>query len=973
MEGSKQPSSPSSPSKSPDKPSVESTSKAGSVSCPYKLVVVGGGPSGCSVIVRAVRIGLLSDLFGFTFDEPSSPSKTNSATKRPAFGGVCLVDSGTKERFGGGSLQDYAINSNTYVNKFVSHLTEEKLDNLPPERIKGTVLEKLAKLVSAQELERYGNHTGPLKKVGNFLRDVGSLISSLFASFPESSHCFHETTVQSLHRIVDKDGKFQKWKIIMSSNNTSAADSAPIEIYSKHVVLCTGGHQSLPSFSPQLKSKLVTSDYACSYEGIKEIRSRLQKNSSNPTGNGRIVIIGGSHSAFSVAWVCLQKLLEGLDDNHVRSTITPVNAPSSSHHGNNSNNNSDPYAKLKFGPSGICILHRSPIKVFYSTKGEADHDHYNEGIVLNKITGQINPFGGLRGDAKELWRSIRSSRETRVRLLQVKGNIGIASSPALNNTQSFGGMKQSIVDKLLDEAVVIVWACGYNTNIMPIYDANNQLLPLSTFKGQVNVDEQARMLADDGYRLCQYPNSTNLYVSSTSIDLMTSPKASTATGGKHGHSNSWNNMIIDNLYGSGLGYGLKATLDNGELDGSSGRADGVAVYLKRGATLVLAHIFGNKVFGGIGIKSWEERNLMIQRQKQTQLQLLQQEQQQLMSSTPTTASSTLTSLTLTGSLSPGKSLVSPKRPSTTANGRSVSRSSFRGDRSGSTLSSSSNPITPNSVSGNSTFFGSNSNGGKSQYGKSPNSSLSQLIVSPASNRNNTKKIDNRSSSTPRQQQRPQTTQNRNGIRKIVIQLDKAMATSMVVDKGSASGGSKPIVILGEKAKESVLPLLNSDNNSSGSPSKTVKQTPPRSATSPVPASKQVSTITLSPFPEIGTPNKDGSAAHEDPSSGSRRNSNNNSPQKQSIIYNISTSTLLLASPNKDTLDRKKSKEKLIIVSPPVSARNKENHFIPKSNSTTPTTSPMKSSPVVSGIMKSPHSPVPSFPALAAFSERTSVV
>ena len=70
---------------------------------------------------------------------------------------------------------------------------------------------------------------------------------------------------------------------------------------------------------------------------------------------------------------------------------------------------------------------------------------------------------------------------------------------------------------------------------------------------------------------------------------------------------------IPNIYGSGLGYGLKATFENGEPDGSSGRADGVAVYLKRGAALVLGAVLGNAVFGGSDIKSWEERCEMIRK------------------------------------------------------------------------------------------------------------------------------------------------------------------------------------------------------------------------------------------------------------------------------------------------------------------------------------------------------------------------
>ena len=69
---------------------------------------------------------------------------------------------------------------------------------------------------------------------------------------------------------------------------------------------------------------------------------------------------------------------------------------------------------------------------------------------------------------------------------------------------------------------------------------------------------------------------------------------------------------VGGLLGSGMGFGLKATLDNGEADGSSGRADGVAVYLKHGATLVLAHVLGPSVYGE-GITSWEDRTAAMRK------------------------------------------------------------------------------------------------------------------------------------------------------------------------------------------------------------------------------------------------------------------------------------------------------------------------------------------------------------------------
>lgn len=556
--------------------------RSGSRQCPYKLAIIGGGPSGCSIIVRAIRIGLIGELCDFTY-----PSDEDSLIKSPLSAGVCLIDGDTVDRFGGGRLQDYLINSNTFINKFVTNVVEEKLDNLPPEKVNGTVLEALKNSPIAAELLKVGNKTGSLQKVGYFLNEVGQVVLSTIHRYPNSSYCYNQTKVLSMSKVADENGNHLMWKLLL----VPAIDpqSPPFEIFAKHVCLATGGHQDPPVFSNSLKSKVMTSDDVCCAEGIAELRKRLMRNPGAVSGSPKVVIIGGSHSAFSAAWMCLNKLDEEKKSLSISASagtiidpttsITPV-APATSTPTTSTPIATTPTtatANLRFGPSGICILHRSSIKVFYATKAEADRDDYfDSSTCINKVTGQINPFGGIRGDAKELWRMIRSNREPRIRLLQVKTSIGQSNQTNSNNS-SFGGVKQSIVDKLLEEAVVIVWSCGYSTNLIPIYDQFNQRINIKIRKGQVDVDEQARVLYDKD-------------------------KEKNSTG------------IVDNLFGSGLGYGLSATLDNGEYDGSSGRADGVAVYLKRSATLVLAHVIGNRVFGGMGIRSWEERNILLRKQ-----------------------------------------------------------------------------------------------------------------------------------------------------------------------------------------------------------------------------------------------------------------------------------------------------------------------------------------------------------------------
>lgn len=96
----------------------------GSEDTPYKLTTIGGGPSGCSVIVRAIRTGNIDKLC--------------QSDELQRLAGVCLIDQCSLDRFGGGRLQDYEINSNTFANKFSSNVIQDKTDTLPPESCTGS-------------------------------------------------------------------------------------------------------------------------------------------------------------------------------------------------------------------------------------------------------------------------------------------------------------------------------------------------------------------------------------------------------------------------------------------------------------------------------------------------------------------------------------------------------------------------------------------------------------------------------------------------------------------------------------------------------------------------------------------------------------------------------------------------------------------------------------------------------------------
>jgi len=405
----------------------------------------------------------------------------------------------------------------------------------------------------------------------------------------------------------------------------------------------------------------------------------LKSNSKDVRLNaGRVVIVGGSHSAFSAAWVCLHKL------NAESATST---------FGGDDKGNYD-NGIVHFGHNGICLIHKSDIKVFYSSKANAEKDRYcyinndsatpttsnsahNNGIMGNnasnaasktlnlirdKVTGHIHPFGGLRGDAKQLWRAVREGKELRVRLLQVKQSVVTANGS--NHSQK----QLSIVDKLFDEATVIIWACGYSSNLrgVRVLDVDGAPIALRTSKGQVEVDEWGRILRDDNcipnlsaqstgnartstistesksvdlhlpnHEAVARVNSQPLITFSHSSVIETLSLSQTPSTPFKAHfglsrdASPHNPSAVEGLLGSGLGFGLQVLLDNGQADGSSGRADGVAVYLKRVATLVLAQMLGNAVFGGNDVNSWEERNLLIKELKAATAQMIKEQKKSL--------------------------------------------------------------------------------------------------------------------------------------------------------------------------------------------------------------------------------------------------------------------------------------------------------------------------------------------------------
>ena len=61
----------------------------------FRMAIIGGGPAGTAIIVRAIRLGHIAELCG--------QSLTSA--------GVCIIDKNPLNRFGGGRLLDFEVRS----------------------------------------------------------------------------------------------------------------------------------------------------------------------------------------------------------------------------------------------------------------------------------------------------------------------------------------------------------------------------------------------------------------------------------------------------------------------------------------------------------------------------------------------------------------------------------------------------------------------------------------------------------------------------------------------------------------------------------------------------------------------------------------------------------------------------------------------------------------------------------------------
>jgi hypothetical protein len=190
--------------------------------------------------------------------------------------------------------------------------------------------------------------------------------------------------------------------------------------------------------------RIVLSDPLVSTGGVELLRARL------PSSGSRVAIVGGSHSALSVAWLLTH-----------------------------------PASGLNVG--SVTLLHRSRLRVFYPSPRAALDDGYAEfgGHDVCPRTGRVHRLGGLRGDGRELWRRITGrARPAEERITMRR----------LDET----GTAAEEVRRLLGQADLIVPAFGYRPRTIPLHDPSGRRLRLRADAGGALVGPDARVALADG-------------------------------------------------------------------------------------------------------------------------------------------------------------------------------------------------------------------------------------------------------------------------------------------------------------------------------------------------------------------------------------------------------------------------------------------------------------------------------------------
>jgi hypothetical protein len=142
---------------------------------------------------------------------------------------------------------------------------------------------------------------------------------------------------------------------------------------------------------------------------------------------------------------------------------------------------------VTFGPGGLSILHRRPLRIFYPSVAAALAEGYTEfgPDDICPLSGRVFRLSGFRLESREL-------------IMQARGIGGRAPEPRLQLHRLGEDDASSVA--LLDNADLIIAALGYRPRALPMFDHAGKRVRLFAETGPKAplVDGRCRVLDADG-------------------------------------------------------------------------------------------------------------------------------------------------------------------------------------------------------------------------------------------------------------------------------------------------------------------------------------------------------------------------------------------------------------------------------------------------------------------------------------------
>jgi UDP-N-acetylglucosamine 2-epimerase (non-hydrolysing) len=380
----------------------------------YDTVIIGGGPAGTGLLLKTLKDGPANPFF----------------EKR-----IALIEKSSD--LIKGTITQYDINSDTFSDVFLECLDGSTGAFINTNEIQAEI----------EAIRAFKGKAIPLKSLENYYNKLGALLKEHLESTGKSRF-FMESPVTEV--ILNDNGTY---RVFMAGKKQP--------LITKSLIIATGGrpnHLTQNSLFnktfplDQFSGKFVHSDSLLKSGVPEDLKTALFKKPN-------IVIVGGSHSAFSAAHLLLHS-----KENY------------------------------NFGSGNIKIWCRSLPKVYFPTKEDALENGYSDFTDHDfcPVTKKLYRLAGLRMDGRTLY-------------MNMLGLNQVDTEKRLS-LKLFTDQQQDL-ESDLHKATIIILAFGYKLNLFPFY--NEQQDPI-LFKGEETghwVNQHCEMLDANGFVI------PNLYAS----------------------------------------------------------------------------------------------------------------------------------------------------------------------------------------------------------------------------------------------------------------------------------------------------------------------------------------------------------------------------------------------------------------------------------------------------------------------------